>query len=258
MLPLASTRGRGMTTWGTADAFERHEPCPSCGSRDNLARYSDGHAYCFGCHYVESPNRKFVRRQQTEVKSEKPLGFPEDVQRHIPPEPLKWIKGYGITDAEMEVHQIGWSSSRCFLVFPYYQGGELNAWQGRNFGTQGPKWYSRGSLDGLDYIVGESGPTRLVFVEDIVSAIKVGRHVDACPIFGSYVGIKRLHRLIKRGYSEFGVWLDHDKQHEAWQASETALMLEGTKGSQLIVSKQDPKELSDDRIILLLNPLTAL
>lgn len=24
------------------------EPCPKCGSRDNLARYDDGHAYCFG------------------------------------------------------------------------------------------------------------------------------------------------------------------------------------------------------------------
>jgi twinkle protein len=24
------------------------EPCPSCGSKDNLARYSDGHAFCFG------------------------------------------------------------------------------------------------------------------------------------------------------------------------------------------------------------------
>lgn len=24
------------------------EPCPACGSTDNLARYSDGHAYCFG------------------------------------------------------------------------------------------------------------------------------------------------------------------------------------------------------------------
>jgi twinkle protein len=30
-------------------SFVRKEPCPSCGSRDNLARYSDGHAYCFGC-----------------------------------------------------------------------------------------------------------------------------------------------------------------------------------------------------------------
>lgn len=32
-----------------------HEPCPKCGSKDNLARYDDGHAYCFstGCDYYE-------------------------------------------------------------------------------------------------------------------------------------------------------------------------------------------------------------
>jgi len=33
--------------------FVQHEPCPECGSRDNLARYDDGHAYCFGCNYIE-------------------------------------------------------------------------------------------------------------------------------------------------------------------------------------------------------------
>lgn len=32
--------------------FLRKEPCPKCGSRDNLGRYSDGHGHCFGCgHY---------------------------------------------------------------------------------------------------------------------------------------------------------------------------------------------------------------
>ena len=35
--------------------FVQHEPCPSCGSSDNLARYSDGHAVCFsgGCNHYE-------------------------------------------------------------------------------------------------------------------------------------------------------------------------------------------------------------
>ena len=35
--------------------FTRHEECPKCSSRNNLARYSDGHAYCFstGCGYFE-------------------------------------------------------------------------------------------------------------------------------------------------------------------------------------------------------------
>ncbi len=31
-----------------------HEPCPECGSKDNLGRYDDGHGYCFGCEYRES------------------------------------------------------------------------------------------------------------------------------------------------------------------------------------------------------------
>lgn len=35
----------------TDSTFVRHEPCPSCGSKDNLARYSDGHGHCFGCGY---------------------------------------------------------------------------------------------------------------------------------------------------------------------------------------------------------------
>lgn len=34
-------------------AFIQHEPCPDCGSRDNLARYADGSAYCFGCGHHE-------------------------------------------------------------------------------------------------------------------------------------------------------------------------------------------------------------
>lgn len=39
----------------TESEFIGKEPCPSCGSADNLARYSDGHAHCFGqgCEYWE-------------------------------------------------------------------------------------------------------------------------------------------------------------------------------------------------------------
>lgn len=38
-----------------ADRLVAHEPCPKCGSRDNLARYADGHAHCFGCRHHEPP-----------------------------------------------------------------------------------------------------------------------------------------------------------------------------------------------------------
>ena len=32
--------------------FVKHEPCPQCGSKDNAARFSDGHLYCYGCDAV--------------------------------------------------------------------------------------------------------------------------------------------------------------------------------------------------------------
>ena len=35
----------------SSSQFLHHEPCPNCGSKDNLGRYSDGHGYCFGCNY---------------------------------------------------------------------------------------------------------------------------------------------------------------------------------------------------------------
>lgn len=39
-----------------ASSFIRKEPCPACGSRDNLARYSDGHGFCFGCFHRQAGN----------------------------------------------------------------------------------------------------------------------------------------------------------------------------------------------------------
>ncbi|MBN9564891.1 MAG: toprim domain-containing protein [Alphaproteobacteria bacterium] len=36
--------------------FVGHEPCPKCGSKDNLGRYSDGHGYCYGCQYSQQPD----------------------------------------------------------------------------------------------------------------------------------------------------------------------------------------------------------
>ena len=43
-----------MDTMKSDSVFVKHEPCPECGSKNNLARYSDGHGYCFGCEYWEA------------------------------------------------------------------------------------------------------------------------------------------------------------------------------------------------------------
>ncbi len=51
-----------------------HEPCPSCGSRDNLARYDDGHGFCFGCgHYEHGEGQPTIERTHV---SKDDKGFP--------------------------------------------------------------------------------------------------------------------------------------------------------------------------------------
>ena len=49
--------------------FVGREPCPTCGSDNNLARYSDGHAYCFGAtcdHYEPAEGSKSEGTPQTQ------------------------------------------------------------------------------------------------------------------------------------------------------------------------------------------------
>lgn len=50
---------------GNSSVFLRKEPCPSCGSSDNLARYSDGHGHCFGCGHYEHGEASRAQRDGT-------------------------------------------------------------------------------------------------------------------------------------------------------------------------------------------------
>jgi twinkle protein len=83
-----------------SSVFLQHEECPSCGSSDNLGRWSDGHAYCFGCEYTEPPTEGYesdTPRQPTgdfrpihyEISAIRKRGLSEETCR-------RW--GYGIAD----------------------------------------------------------------------------------------------------------------------------------------------------------------
>lgn len=49
--------------------FLRHEPCPACGSKDNLGRWSDGHAHCFGCEYYEHGSGAVAERDDARPRT---------------------------------------------------------------------------------------------------------------------------------------------------------------------------------------------
>lgn len=48
--------------------FVRHEPCPECGSKNNLARYVDGSATCFGCKHWEPPSDDNPQQQRRRME----------------------------------------------------------------------------------------------------------------------------------------------------------------------------------------------
>ena len=60
-------------------AFLRHEPCPNCGSRDNLARYVDDSAYCFGCGHTEKADGGFPSAAPKKMSSDLLTGTVSDL-----------------------------------------------------------------------------------------------------------------------------------------------------------------------------------
>ena len=77
--------------------FVRHEACPKCGSKDNLAVYSDNSCHCFGCHYTK-PSKEFLEKNGWgyEYKDEDSMGleFNESVHNKIKSETGLDSKGY--------------------------------------------------------------------------------------------------------------------------------------------------------------------
>jgi twinkle protein len=67
----------------TESEFVRKEPCPQCGSKDNLGRYSDGHAHCYGCGYRERGDNTLTEHTEAPPNTAKPknllpIGEPGD------------------------------------------------------------------------------------------------------------------------------------------------------------------------------------
>jgi twinkle protein len=88
--------------------FVSKESCPECGSRDNLARYSDGHGYCFGCHHYEPADGQ-VETPRERTKLSKDL-IPVGTVQAIPARKLteetcrKW--GYSVSELNDKAVQV--------------------------------------------------------------------------------------------------------------------------------------------------------
>lgn len=240
--------------------FVRHEPCPTCGSRDNLARYSDGGGHCFGCGYSERGGGGSVQ-QKPATPSVRSL--PSDLGHYYNSKVVAWLNKYEISVEDCIRNNIEWSPSREQLIYKFYGSSEdLVLWQARNFRegtTHKSRFFTFGtpndviaryvgsevsSTDGdSERLVGKTG----VIVEDAISALKVSQAgaYDGIPCFSSNISRNKLARLA-RLYEKLIVWLDSDKYKEAVGLSTRAQML--GIDSTVIFTELDPKEYSLDHI----------
>ncbi len=238
------------------------EQCPKCAksgkdrSRDNLAVYEDpnedGHSHCFSCGYHVHPTT--LRMLRNKLNGIPPICNSNSLSdsawgatRNIPARPLSWLKGYGITDEEIQEHGIWYDTDKDLLVFPVYNGEVLVCTNSRYFGpsTKHPKYVTKGRKDHFKFFKAPRDTDVLVLVEDYVSAIKVSRHFNCIPLLGSHIPHELVLSLLPTRPT-VRVWLDPDKLHSA--ISQAARVRQWISSTATIISSKDPKDYTDAQI----------
>ena len=235
----------------------KREQCPKCASigkdrsQDNLAVYPDGSKYCFSCGYfTTSSNIEYRINPCTEIKNSIVLRLlPSDITTKFPKTTQEYLLGMYITQKDMINNFIHWSPSEERICFPIFVDNKYIGWQGRSL-TRKPKWYSQGIDDKLIYLTNNIRST-VVLVEDIISAINVGKQIiSCCCLFGSNLTLSRMQALSLIGKDKFILWLDKDKERESMKRAEELRHL-GFNCYSLTTDK-DPKYYSQEDILNLL------
>lgn len=216
--------------------FLHHEACPACreagGDRDgnNLGRYDDGSAWCFACGYWErkTGKKKLEKATKTAFKD-----FFTELAT-LPPAWEQELVKRGLNESERGLFTYSPEMDR--LIYRNEDFLEARCFFGKK-----PKTLSFGTKPFV--IFGEGTP--VVLVEDLFSALRVGRTTSAIPLFGSVIK-QEWYPLLTRLTKNVILWLDHDKYNEAI-AQARKLRLTGLSSS-VIRTPLDPKEYDETSI----------
>lgn len=244
---------------------------------------STEHGHCFSCGYHQHPQdierlksqvEELNRANQNHIKdvlsSPLTLELPFGCTKSIPSQAMTWLDKYGIIREEIIDNDIQWCDPRKALIFPIrkpqmdqlgnaeVKSGPLLAYIARSFASEYNivgdmyshlRWTTKGPIQTTFHILGrEDGDprkTRVVIVEDIVSAIKVARITRCMPLFGANLSPKRLMWL-HANTDNVIMWLDQNKWKEAVGFAKS-LELVGLN-TKVVYADKDPKAHSNDEI----------
>lgn len=241
--------------------------CPEeCGSGGTLSINHDHKRLwcsCFRCGYTESQSKGIqtlaelqrIKDLNDATTKELPMELPHDYTEELPRHARAWLFAAGVTPSVYKEYRIGYSASLDRVVLPVFDDfGTLIWYQCRALlKGQKPK-YIQPSRDRSEVLYkghrGSSGNTRAVIVEDILSAIRVGKHIDTYSLLGTKITPSQATSL--SSYKRVTTWLDPDTagRRGAYKIRKALGLLTDVDN---IITDVDPKELSDEDIIKCLN-----
>lgn len=189
--------------------------------------------------------------------------LPDDLSQDYPEDVIKFISKYQITVEEIikNAYYFSRRTGRLWRIFHTGSNqhlreclrGSISAAEARRIyvALSGPKSLFFGNKEETFAYSGTERPSKqLVFTEDSLSAIKVGRVTHALPLFGTSISMSKIGKVADN-YSEFVVWLDRDKFREAWEIAIKFKWL--NKSTKVILTPLDPKCYNEDEIKGFLN-----
>lgn len=183
--------------------------------------------------------------EQREIK------LPYDFSEDIPKTALQWFYKYSIFKEDINRFHFGFSSKYNRIILPIFDNETLIYYQSRLVDTptkDNPKYINvrqSGAKNVFFKNFSYTEKQELVIVEDILSAIKVGKVTNTVSLLGSYIP-DSFYELCS-DFSKIWIWLDRDKLRSSIKYA-NKLRLKTSKQVKVVVVDKDPKEYSVEEI----------
>lgn len=163
-----------------------------------------------------------------------------------------WINKYGITEHEVMTYGICYDLQEDSIIFPTFDADGLAGFQERCLlpGYNGPKYLSYFLRPAVQLCASAGADMAgLVLVEDFVSAVKVGRVMQAMPVRSTNLSPLQKRAILDSDWRNYIVWFDND--NSIVKRNQLALKRELDKigRAEIIKTGNDPKAYTTNEII---------
>lgn len=252
-------------------AAGRHTKIECCANDKSLQVSNDPRgyrAYCYRCgprgfvkHGDFSIDALRRRREELALVEQRTVSLPKDFTTEIPASEAVWLYKAGISHDLASHYGFGYSPYLRRVVLPIYLGDALQGFVARSTINAKPKYIEKMVQPSEAIFIADPG-TRLpasedwpvgsgpdaVFTEDILSAVRVGRHVrTSCALLGTSANVEQ-YAGIASNCNSVAVWFDPDKAGvKARKKLARSLQLRGHE-VRVIKTSRDPKYYSNREI----------